>query len=464
MNLKTRRIIYFTFIILFLILAPLTILYTAGYRYDFNRHKILKTGGIFLYIKTPRVQVFLNDQLKKETGIFGNEVRLNNLIPNIYNIKVQKEGYYPWEKNLRVHSGETTFAEHIILFKKSMPEKTVSSEAELINFSPDEKFISYIDKKEGAAEIWIYNSETKEQSLLYRSTEESFEDIPREEIISWSAGSEKIILTYSKNDKKQYIIFDSLANEDPLPLGKITNVEFKKILWSPFNDNLLYGLGSNAIYRINLFNESSEKITSEPKSETTLLVSDFAIKNNNFYYIEITDKNSFIVRKDLSGGESERIVSMEAEVWNFVNGGPGNIITLLGSKNQKLRLINIDSKTINLEKTASQAQWSDNAERLLFYNDFELWSYNIEDTEPILITRYSREIKKAAWVPGFDYITFILGDELNIIELDGRDGRNLYDITGGAKINSFIFDSDGEYIYFAGNVDEEPGLYKLTIK
>ena len=48
MNLKHRRILYISFILIFIILVPITIFYAAGYRYNFKQNKIEKTGILYI--------------------------------------------------------------------------------------------------------------------------------------------------------------------------------------------------------------------------------------------------------------------------------------------------------------------------------------------------------------------------------------------------------------------------------
>ena len=83
MTLPFRRIVYIAFIIIFLIITPIIILYTAGYRYNFQKHRIQKTGILILKSNPAGASIYLNGELKKEK----TQARIANLLPDDYNLK-----------------------------------------------------------------------------------------------------------------------------------------------------------------------------------------------------------------------------------------------------------------------------------------------------------------------------------------------------------------------------------------
>ena len=95
-------------ILLCLIIATsLVILYGKGYRLAFNKDlpKISKTG-ILVANSTPNgAQVFIDNHLTTATD---NTI---NLSPGTYDIKIQKEGYFPWEKKIKIDEEVVSKAE-----------------------------------------------------------------------------------------------------------------------------------------------------------------------------------------------------------------------------------------------------------------------------------------------------------------------------------------------------------------
>jgi hypothetical protein len=129
MTYRTRIGILIGFVVLFLITAPLVVLYTAGYRWNEKKVRIEKVGVIFLRSRPSGAEIFLNGIPRSE----HTPARLRNLLPSTYDIKVTKAGYGSWEKTLPVSSGLTTFAESIIIWKLAAPEALSSTPAQILN-------------------------------------------------------------------------------------------------------------------------------------------------------------------------------------------------------------------------------------------------------------------------------------------------------------------------------------------
>lgn len=117
---KRARIILLTvFIALFFILAPQIILYSLGYRFDFEEKKFVNTGGLYLKIQPQKAEIFIDVKFAGKTGILSNSILIQNLLPKKHEILIKKEGYHPWKKTLEIKEKEVTKAENIILIKKN---------------------------------------------------------------------------------------------------------------------------------------------------------------------------------------------------------------------------------------------------------------------------------------------------------------------------------------------------------
>lgn len=95
-------------ILLFLITATsLVILYGKGYRIAFKQDipQLSKTGVLVANSTPNAAQVFIDNHLTTATD---NTI---NLPPGTYDIKIQKEGYFPWEKQLKIEAEVVTKAE-----------------------------------------------------------------------------------------------------------------------------------------------------------------------------------------------------------------------------------------------------------------------------------------------------------------------------------------------------------------
>lgn len=122
MTLRKRRIILAVCILVFLLLIPLILLYTTGFRWD-PELGLYKTGG--LYISSPLIdsKIFINNNFEKETNILQAGLFLQSLKPGKYSILVAKDNYWPWQKNLVVKEQIVTEARAMLIPKE--PKGTV---------------------------------------------------------------------------------------------------------------------------------------------------------------------------------------------------------------------------------------------------------------------------------------------------------------------------------------------------
>ena len=100
----------------FFIVLPFIIMSATGYRFNIKKNVLQKTGIIFLESKPENVDVWLNGKLVDNK----TPARMTNLLPNEYEIKLSKEGYYDWQKTVQVYESQTTNLQYIRLFKKDI--------------------------------------------------------------------------------------------------------------------------------------------------------------------------------------------------------------------------------------------------------------------------------------------------------------------------------------------------------
>lgn len=110
MNRETRRLIFIIFVGLFVILVPTIILYAWGFHFDINEKTLFDTGGIYLKSIPSKAEIYIDGTPRGRTTDF-----IRGLVPKIYEVRVIKEDYYPWQKNLIVEPGLVTKANDIFL-------------------------------------------------------------------------------------------------------------------------------------------------------------------------------------------------------------------------------------------------------------------------------------------------------------------------------------------------------------
>lgn len=181
MTKKARTLLFAACLILFVLVAPIIIAYSQGYRFDFETKRIVQTGGIYVKAMPRNVNVYINGKFKKTTSIFTNSCLIENLLPKTYNVEVKKQGYHTWQKNLTVWETQVTEAKNILLIPEN-PNFTVltSEEQEIIDITSQiDCSATSSDKKKlieaNEHEIWISFIKTpNNQESLIESEDKIF--------------------------------------------------------------------------------------------------------------------------------------------------------------------------------------------------------------------------------------------------------------------------------------------------
>ena len=139
-----RAIAFYISAALFLVLLPIILSYTLGYKIDYHKLKIYKTGILYIESRPAGAAIYLNGRMHADV----TPARIEELKPGAYKIEVRREGFYPWEREVAVRPNMVTRADRIILFPvtqemKKMGERGVS------NFAVSNNGYIYYMKKSG---------------------------------------------------------------------------------------------------------------------------------------------------------------------------------------------------------------------------------------------------------------------------------------------------------------------------
>lgn len=108
---RRQRTFFFLFAI-FIVSLPFLYLYATGYRFDpADPNAIVKTGGIYVAAERTGAEIYIDDELVRETRVFRTAFYAQNLQPKTHKVHVQKEGHHTWVKELPVTSHRVTEAQ-----------------------------------------------------------------------------------------------------------------------------------------------------------------------------------------------------------------------------------------------------------------------------------------------------------------------------------------------------------------
>src|SRR3989338_8461715 len=131
MTKQTKRALFYSAAVIFVLLSYVIILYAQGYKYSFSEARFFRTGSIF--VKTNEdAKVYLNNKFLNSTSFFGNSYTISGLLPGQYTVSLQKDNFSSWQKKILVEEGLVSDYSRILLLPKSGDE-AIALKQEIVN-------------------------------------------------------------------------------------------------------------------------------------------------------------------------------------------------------------------------------------------------------------------------------------------------------------------------------------------
>ena len=135
---KIRFLVLLATCVIVFSFATLIFMYAKGIRFNFEESKVTPTGLLVVKSVPDGAEIYIN-------GEFKNATNTNiTLVPETYDIRIEKEGFFTWNKRLTIEKEEVTeVTAHLF---KSAPSLSATTLAGAINPVPSRDFtkIAYI--------------------------------------------------------------------------------------------------------------------------------------------------------------------------------------------------------------------------------------------------------------------------------------------------------------------------------
>ncbi|AKM82770.1 TPA: PEGA domain-containing protein [Candidatus Berkelbacteria bacterium] len=113
----------------FIFFASLLVLVANGYHLNYKNFKVEKTGMIVIYGSTEPVKVTINGKEKTVTL----PAKFPQLFPGSYSVKIEKEGFFSYQKSFQLNGGQAVMVNDINLIKQNIKPKEIVSDIKTIN-------------------------------------------------------------------------------------------------------------------------------------------------------------------------------------------------------------------------------------------------------------------------------------------------------------------------------------------
>jgi hypothetical protein len=371
-----------------LIFGPILIFYSLGYRVDFEKKKITKTGGIFIKALPKEVEVSIDGKLKKKTDPLFGSLLIENLLPKKYKVKVEKEGYFPWEKELEVEEEKVTEAKNLILFPKNLNFYQILNRVDQFWILPNQKEL-VLKEKEG--EKWVLKSYSLDKKLKsYLVSQDDFGE--EAEFLGLNFEEDQIEIAVKIKGEIKNFVLDLKKSPPQIKEKEEGKIPENAICFKKFGGDFYFFDKSGYLFK------GEEKLNEEPLNLT---------ENCR---LKIFDGLIFLESK-------------------------GNLYFLKEGKFEKIF------------ENLKGIEASPDSKKIAIFSDYEIWIF--ENGKIEFLNRFSEKIEKLYWF-NENYLIFLSVEKIKISELDKRDKINVYELAEISG-EDFYFDQQNKRNYFKRN-------------
>ncbi|MDP3726699.1 MAG: PEGA domain-containing protein [bacterium] len=206
-------------ILIFLITGTvLVVTYARGYRLGFDGGKPELSGtGLLVATSNPNgASVFINGHLTTATD------NTLNLSPGNYTVRITKEGYFPWEKQIKIQKEVVSKAEALLFPSNPKLEGITASGVKNPKLDPSGSLIAYTIASESARKNGVYILDMSNRPILTlqsSSTQiaDDTVDLFSQGLLLWSPDGQELIATISAQLGSQttYLLKTQGFNQNP---------------------------------------------------------------------------------------------------------------------------------------------------------------------------------------------------------------------------------------------------------
>ncbi len=421
----TRYLILVFIIIIFVILAPLIVIYVSGKNVQLGNLLAKDTGIIDIQSSPSSAEVYI-DGVKNNT----TPTTVRFVKQGIHNIEVRKNGFRTWKKNLFIEAGKVTYAGTLANEVKLLPDETplLLSSSNVESYAMlDDDIIFHAQNNQ----LLKYNLNDKKITLQTELPIEisNIENTNTKKYLSATTKVGKNILIDTET-LKLVNIPEALASDiSSLYIDDDNNmlaIKDRKLIFSNLNNGQVIPLLENALaFTINNNVLYAASWDSDDLKLDTYLWDGAALSS----------RSNLLTQKLTLGKNYQLWLTYQKELFLLVDEDFYKV-------NQKLDLLNKNVKSVQLDKIHRQ---------LTYQTLSEIYYYNFLSNKAELFYRTSQITEPSLVVPNTGYGFVPNENGLSAIEIDNRNGQNSYAFVSGSSISKIAITNDENNLLFLDN-------------
>lgn len=449
---RLRRLLAAAFFLIFIVAAPAIVVSTAGYRYNFVKGRLERTGVLFISSRPSAATVEVNGEIRKER----TPARVKGLLPGSYHVRLSRDGYHPWTRTVEVRSRETTFLNNVILFRRGLPEQVAELGILQAEFSPDRRYAAVIAEEDSFLELRVLDLRTGGSHLPYRTGAG-----PEVELrLEWSPSSDRLLIVRTDGREVSAAAWRASAPLDAADLSSFGPRRLSEATWSE-EGRFIYVSAEGRLFRVD-----PDARASVDAGPSALL---FRVASASVFGLVRSDGETLLVRRALSDDAFTVIGALPSGTYRQI-AGPRDRVTLVDEARGRVIVADAASAPGALtyvELPGSRAAWDPAGRNLLHWNDLELYEYSAASNADHLITRLGTPIVDAGWAPGAPgdgVIAYADGRGFHLAEPDIGFDRRFLTLARFSRLERVAASPDGRTAWFVGAIGDKTGIWTMRIR
>ncbi len=128
MSRTTRRILFYLFFFIFILLGVGITLYAQGYRISNRSLAVTTVGGLYITTEPSGASITLDgESIESNSGLFQKGTLLGGLFPKNHSLELSYPGYRPWKRTVSVVPSKVTEITNAVLIPEAITQVTTTA-------------------------------------------------------------------------------------------------------------------------------------------------------------------------------------------------------------------------------------------------------------------------------------------------------------------------------------------------
>ncbi len=398
MDIRGRRALYISAIIIFLIVAPILLLYSQGYRFDVKTRSMIHIGAISVD-SIPHGAVIAID---RTTTRRSTPALISGTYPGSYRIALSKPGFQPWSIDAVVSANNTAILNATLLPATAAIHYAVDSPIVAAATSAINRKIALAYGTTDHLNVGLLDIGNGSLTPIAHYAMPSIDSLR----LTWSPHGKYLAVMQPTTALH---IIDPITQQEAFA-GSIQHAT--DIVWNPSNDNIAYVVGDGSLWEIDLLKKTSRVVASPHIVAAAFDVS-------ALWMLRSDGTDTTVERLSVSSSnqvQQSRTIPVPQATQLFLQSGHCVVLT-----SQSAYLFDLpDGKMITLPVSEiDTVHAGSNRDEILLSSASEVWTLDVPTSEISLLVRQSN-IQSARWFPNRNAVLVLSKDVVHLHDITLR--------------------------------------------